>query len=45
MNILSRLGRHSDELLNNKHDCLELQKDFNKYGKQALFILCFRSKP
>ncbi len=32
-NVLSRLGRHSDNLENNRHDCLELQKDFNRFGK------------
>lgn len=32
-NVLSRLGRHVDNLENNRHDCKELQKDFNKYGK------------
>lgn len=33
-NVLSRLGRHVDNLENNRHDCKELQKDFNKYGKK-----------
>ena len=33
-NVLSRLGRHSDNLENNRHDCIELQKDFNKFGKK-----------
>lgn len=32
-NVLSHLGRHVDNLENQRHDCLELQKDFNKYGK------------
>jgi hypothetical protein len=32
-NVLSRLGRHVDNLEKNRHDCLALQKDFNKYGK------------
>lgn len=32
-NILHRLGRHCADLENNRHDCRELQKDFNKYGK------------
>ena len=32
-NILSRFGRHSDNLENNRHDCFELQQDFNKYSK------------
>ena len=33
-NILSRLGRHVDNLENNRHDCLELQNDFNHFGKK-----------
>ena len=33
-NILSRLGRHVDNLENNRHDCVELQNDFNRFGKQ-----------
>lgn len=33
-NILSRLGRHVDNLENTRHDCIELQKDFNQFGKQ-----------
>jgi len=33
-NVLSRLGRHVDNLENNRHDCIELQKDFNNYGKK-----------
>lgn len=37
-NVLSRLGRHSDNLENNRHDCLDLQKDFNKYGKQGFLF-------
>lgn len=32
-NVLSRLGRHVDNLENNRHDCSELQNDFNSYGK------------
>lgn len=32
-NILSRLGRHVDNLEKNRHDCSELQNDFNCYGK------------
>lgn len=40
-NVLSRLGRHSDNLENNRHDCLDLQKDFNKYGKQVFELLEF----
>lgn len=33
-NVLSRLGKHVSTLENNKHDCIELQKDFNKFGKE-----------
>lgn len=32
-NVLSRLGRHSDNLEKQRHDCFELQSDFNRYGK------------
>jgi len=32
-NVLSRLGRHVDNLENNRHDCSDLQNDFNCYGK------------
>ena len=32
-NLLGRLGKHSDALEQNRHDCFELQKDFNHYGK------------
>ena len=34
-NVLSRLGRHVDNLENNRHDCDSLQNDLNKYGKKA----------
>ena len=37
-NVLNRLGRHCDALENNRHDCTELQKDFNKYGKSAFIF-------
>lgn len=33
-NILSRLDKHVDNLENNRHDCFQLQKDFNNFGKQ-----------
>lgn len=33
-NVLSRLGQHVSTLENNRHDCIELQKDFNKFGKK-----------
>lgn len=32
-NVLSRLGRYSDNLEKNRHDCFDLQQDFNKYSK------------
>lgn len=38
-NLISRLGRHCDNLENNRHDCCELQNDFNKYGKQHFIFL------
>ena len=34
-NVLNRLGRHCENLEMNRHNCKELQKDFNKYGKTA----------
>ena len=37
-NVLSRLGRHTDNLENNRHDCLQLQQDFNQFGKKVLFL-------
>lgn len=37
-NVLSRLGRHCDNLENNRHDCLKLQQDFNKYGKHVFLF-------
>lgn len=33
-NVLSRLGKHVDSLENNRHDCLDLQKDFHSFGKK-----------
>jgi hypothetical protein len=33
-NGLSRLGKHVNSLENNRHDCLDLQQDFNKFGKK-----------
>nr|QWL15256.1 hypothetical protein [Ulva rigida] len=32
-NILSRLGKHVSTLETNNHDCIELQTDFNTFGK------------
>ena len=37
-NVLSRLGRHSDNLENNRHDCIKLQQDFNTYGKHVFLF-------
>jgi group I intron endonuclease len=37
-NILSRLGKHVEKLENNKHDCLELQNDFNQFGKKSFLF-------
>lgn len=34
VNILNRLGRHAESLENNRNDCIELQKDFQKYSKK-----------
>lgn len=33
-NILNRLGRHTESLENNRHDCIEMQNDFHKYSKK-----------
>lgn len=33
-NVLNRLGRHANDLEKNRHDCFELQNDFNRYGKK-----------
>ena len=33
-NVLSRLGRHVESLEKKRHDCVELQTDFNLYGKK-----------
>lgn len=38
-NLISRIGRHCDNLQNNKHDCRQLQNDFNKFGKQKFVFL------
>lgn len=37
-NLFSRLGRHTDNLENNPHDCFELQRDFNQYPKNNFII-------
>ena len=34
-NVLNRLGRHANDLEKNRHDCSELQNDFNRYGKRC----------
>ena len=41
--FLERAVRHWTLLKNNKHECLNLQKDFGLYGKEAFEfnILCF----
>jgi len=33
-NLLARLGKHSESLTQNRHDCRELQKDWNQSGKE-----------
>lgn len=49
VNCLNRLGRHIDALENNRHDCIELQTDFNCYGKKGFSIkvlkkgLCYKN--
>ena len=37
-NVLARLGRHSEALEKNRSDCLEMQKEYNLYGKKAFSI-------
>lgn len=37
-NVLGRLGKHTEDLKNNRHDCFELQKDFNDHGKEAFIF-------
>ena len=44
-NVFSRLGRHSNDLEKNRHDCFELQNDFNQYGKQAFLFYAFDLGP
>ena len=41
-NLFSRIGRHCDNLENNRHDCFALQNDFNKYGKKAFVFLILK---
>lgn len=41
-NILGRLGRHTENLEKNRHDCQELQKDFNFYGKEYFTFEAFK---
>lgn len=38
INVLDRLGRHTSALTRQTHDCLQLQTDWNKYGKQHFAI-------
>ena len=37
-NILERLGKHTSTLNRQTHDCLSLQNDWNKYGKEQFKI-------
>lgn len=37
-NVLSRLGRHTESLEKNRHDCLELQEDFHLYSKDNIVL-------
>ena len=41
-NLLERFGNHFGHLNRSTHDCCQLQKDWNKYGKQSftVAILC-----
>ena len=41
-NLLERFGNHFGHLNRSTHDCCQLQKDWNKYGKQSFTveILC-----
>jgi len=34
-NLLARFGKHAASLTQNKHDCKELQQDWNQFGKQG----------
>ena len=34
-NVFHRLGRHASDLESNRHDCYQLQTDFNHYGKEC----------
>jgi group I intron endonuclease len=38
-NIFNRLGRHTDNLENNRNDCVEIQKDFNQYLKKNFIFI------
>jgi hypothetical protein len=42
-NLLARFGKHAASLTQNKHDCKELQQDWNQFGKQGFEfkIICF----
>lgn len=37
-NVLSRLGRHADSLKKDRHDSLDLQQDFNKFGRKFVAL-------
>ncbi len=41
--LLARLGQHSASLKQNKHDCRELQEDWNQFGKKnfTFKVICF----
>lgn len=39
--LLARLGQHSASLKQNKHDCRELQEDWNQFGKKTLLLRLF----
>jgi len=44
-NLFDRLGRHTDSLENNRHDCAELQKDFNQYSKNSFLFVALEIHP
>lgn len=41
--LLARLGKHSSSLKQNKHDCKQLQEDWNQFGKEKFTfkVICF----
>lgn len=40
-NVLGRLGRHAVSLQKKRSDCVEMQKDFNKYSKENFLFTAF----